>query len=295
MRLPGQIPCRCPSWRLNSGRWSSKGRFYRKSDSRYLKRWECRFCRYTFSEATFHPCFGQKKRRVNEPLKRLLCSGVSLRRAALLVGVHQITVARKLRFLAAQARRNQRLIWEDFLKSEAPFDEVYFDEMETFEHTKLKPVSIAIAVSPNRKILGAYVASMPAKGLLAKKSVDKYGKRPDRRPAALSALFRSLKKVVKKDAHFKSDQNPHYPSRLFRHFPQATHTTTKGLRGCIVGQGELKATSWDPLFKFNHTAAMYRANLNRLFRRTWCTTKTLSGLKDHLALYIDFHNQLLTS
>ena len=290
-----EIPGRCSNWRLISERWRSKGRFHRQSDSRYLRRFECRFCRYSFSEATFHPCFGQKKRRVNEPLRRLYCSGVSQRRAGLLLGIHQKTVARKIRFLAAEARRHQRLFRKDLESSGAVFREVYFDEMETFEHSKLKPLSVAIAVSPERKILGAYVASMPAKGLLAKKSVDKYGKRPDRRYWAMSGLLRSLKGIVANDALFKSDQNPHYPSCLHRHFCNATHITTKGLRGCVVGQGELKATSFDPLFSFNHAAAMFRANLNRLFRKTWCTTKTTQGLKDHLALYIDFHNQSLTA
>ena len=68
---------------------------------------------------------------------------------------------------------------------------------------------------------------------------------------------------------------------------------TKGRRGCVVGQGELKAIGFDPIFAFNHTAAMLRANMNRLFRRTWCTTKTIRGLEDHLALYVKYHNEEL--
>ena len=225
---------------------------------------------------------------------RLLNSGVSQRRAALVLGINKVTVVRKFRFLAEQSRLNQRSLLEEFIQSGQKVVEVYFDDVETFEHSKLKPVSITMAVSAQRKILGAFVASSPAKGLLAKKSVDKYGKRPDHRPKALSGLLRSLKRFVAPNAIFKSDQNPHYPAKLYRHFPEATHITTKGIRGCVVGQGELKATSWDPLFAFNHTAAMLRANLNRLVRRTWCTTKNLQGLKDHLAIYIDFHNQVLT-
>lgn len=43
--------------------------------------------------------------------------------------------------------------------------------METFEHTKMKPLSITIAVIKQRRlVLGAEVSSMPAKGLLARKS-----------------------------------------------------------------------------------------------------------------------------
>jgi hypothetical protein len=38
---------------------------------------------------------------------------------------------------------------------------------------------------------------------------------------------------------------------------------------------------------------MLRANINRLFRRTWCTTKKMACLEQHVAIYMDFHNTLL--
>ena len=61
----------------------------------------------------------------------------------------------------------------------------------------------------------------------------------------------------------------------------------------MTGQGELKKLRFDPLFALNHTCAMLRANINRLFRRTWCTTKKKECLEDHLAVYMDFHNRVL--
>jgi len=38
---------------------------------------------------------------------------------------------------------------------------------------------------------------------------------------------------------------------------------------------------------------MLRANVNRLIRRTWCTTKRIDRLVDHLTIYADYHNRLL--
>jgi hypothetical protein len=61
----------------------------------------------------------------------------------------------------------------------------------------------------------------------------------------------------------------------------------------VVGQGELKKVGRDPLFSLNHTCAMLRANLNRLFRRTWCTTKRIDRLEAHLWIYVRFHNEVL--
>jgi hypothetical protein len=57
-----------------------------------------------------------------------------------------------------------------------------FDDMETFEHTKLKPLSVTLAVQyQTRRILGFQVSQMPAKGLLAQKAFEKYGYREDKR------------------------------------------------------------------------------------------------------------------
>ena len=55
----------------------------------------------------------------------------------------------------------------------------------------------------------------------------------------------------------------------------------------------MKQLRFDPLFSLNHTCAMLRANINRLFRRTWCTTKRKDRLEQHLAVYMDFHNRIL--
>jgi hypothetical protein len=151
-----------------------------------------------------------------------------------------------------------------------------------------------VVTKGTRKIIAYDVAQMPAKGLLAKLAYQKYGKRADHRRKVLRKLFKELKEVTHESALFESDKNPRYPALLKEHFPLAQHLTTKGQRGCVAGQGELKKIGFDPLFSLNHTAAMFRANINRLFRRTWCTTKRPDRLKDHLALYVQYHNHVLT-
>ena len=236
-------------------------------------------------------CYRQKKRKLNHQIALLLNSGVSQRRAALILGINRKTVVRKFRFLASQARLEHKR----FQRSIHALTSIQFDDLETSEHSKCKPLSVALAVEPiSRKILSFQVSQMPAKGHLAKVALHKYGLRKDKRPKGWNALFRELKPMAKEDCHFLSDQNPHYEAHLKRQFPRAEHHKVKGGRGCIAGQGELKKLHFDPLFSLNHACAMLRANLNRLVRRTWCTTKTKQGLKDHLALYVAFHNRCLT-
>jgi transposase-like protein len=268
------------------------GSFVRKSDQRIIQRYICNHCRHVFSDATFQECYRQKKRRINPRVLELLCSGVSQRRSAKLLKVTRVTIARKLIFLANKVRR---INLEDFQKIEI-VREFQFDDLETIEHSKCKPLSVTMAVEKStRRILGFEVSSMPAKGHLAKIARKKYGNRPDHRAQGREKLFTHLKPKVHAIALIESDQSPHYPESVKRHFPEANHQTTLGGRGAIAGQGELKKLKFDPLFTLNHTFAMLRANINRLFRKTWCTTKVPLRLKDHIELYVYYHNNVLLS
>ncbi len=269
------------------------GAYFRKSDSRWIQRFYCRICSCYFSKATWSDRYYQKARRINEPLKKLLVSGVSQRRAAKLLGVSRKTVARRFHFLAEQARTQHKQGLNHYQKNPVKF--LQFDDLETSIHTKCKPVSVALAVDPKqRKILSFHVSQMPAKGHLAKISLRKYGPRKDERPQGWTCLMEDLKPLVTQTAEFKSDDNPHYPRYVKSNHPRVTHVTTPGGRGAITGQAELKKLKFDPLFSLNHTCAMLRANLNRLFRKTWCTSKTMRGLVDHLSLYAAYHNNELT-
>jgi len=270
-----------------------KGFFFRKSDSRKIRRFLCQNCKTQFSAASLSPKRYQKVRRINPALRKLLVSGVSQRRAAILLNVNRKTVVRRFRFLAMEAKRDQDL----YLKSlhGVSLKEIQFDDLETSEQTKCKPLSVALAVEPrSRKILGFQVSQMPAKGRLAKIAIRKYGYRKDERAKGWDQLLKDLKPLVDTRAVFTSDENPHYPRFLFKHHPDCSHIKVPGGRGAITGQGELKKKKFDPIFSLNHTCAMMRANLNRLFRRTWCTTKRREDLIHHLFLYMSYHNRVLT-
>ena len=269
-----------------------KGAFYRRSDRRRITRYFCKQCKTHFSSATHHPDFRQKRREINEKIKLLQCSGVSQRRLALILNANRKTVVKKFRLLAERARVEHATWLSQF--HDDKITQVQFDDLETSEHTKCKPLSVTLAVREDtREILAFQVSRMPAKGHLSRVSVQKYGYRRDERPENWKIFFKSLIPILSQTTHFKSDENPHYPKALKTYFPSAVHETFPGARGAVAGQGELKKLRFDPLFSLNHTCAMLRANLNRLFRRTWCTTKTVQGLIDHLSLYVVFHNQAL--
>lgn len=265
------------------------GFFYRTSDSRWIQRFQCRSCKFTCSRATFSRWFRHKKRKHNECLRKHFASAGTIRRAARSLCLNRKTVERKLMILGFEAEAKLRM--ENFLHPKCRVIE--FDDLETFEHTKCKPVSITLAVqSRTRRILGLEVSTFPAKGLLVEKA-KKYGKRRDGRAKAREKLFLGIKELMLEDALIKSDSNPHYPSAVKRFLPNARHKTYQSRKSSLGGQGELKKTVFDPLFSLNHTCAMFRANVSRLVRRTWCTTKRLDRLRAHLMIYADYHNEHL--
>jgi transposase-like protein len=266
------------------------GSFVRKSDNSRQRRFLCKPCGKSFSSATHLACFGQKKRHLNPQIFQLLASGTSQRRLALLLRTNRKTIVRKFIFLGLHAHH----LFVQHREQCPPCSEVEFDDLETFEHTKLKPLSVTMMVeSGGRRIIGFRVARMSAKGLLAKKALKKYGPRKDERWRQRERLFNEVKPFVALNALIKSDESPHYTEPVRRHFPNSVHRQYKGQRGCVTGQGELKAVGFDPLFSLNHSFAMLRANINRLFRRTWNTTKRPERLALHIAIYAVYHNLVL--
>lgn len=262
------------------------GFFRRKCDGARLIRYLCS-CKKSFSTATFDACFKQRKRHLNFVIAEHLASSNSQRRTAKLLRINKNTVSKKFHFLGPFAYKTLHQLNSEHPKAEI----IEFDDQETFEHTKLKPLSITLAVQhKSRRVLGFSISEMTAKGKLAAYSRKKYGYRVDKRHLGRRELFKSLKSLVLEKAVIKSDQNPHYPETLKRFFPNARHETFKGQRGSTTGQGELKKVRWDPLFSLNHTCAKIRADVNRMFRKTWCTTKKKEFLGMHLALFAVYHN-----
>lgn len=282
----------CPKCEATNKNIIKSGHFKRSSDSKKIQRFKCKSCGAYFSTATFSSCYNQKKRRLNPILRNSLCSSMSMRRFAKVYNVSRTTVKRKLEFLADQARLNQRK-WLDsrFRK----FTEVQLDDLETFELTKCKPITVTVFVEEKtRKIIDFSLAPIGAKGPLAKISRAKYGKRRNESQKKRNELFKRVIPYIHPQARITSDEHMSYPPLVRKYFPKAEYKRFKGAKAATTGQGELKKQGFDPLFSVNHSFAMMRYGMSRLVRRTWCTTKCIKSLSDHIALYVDFHNQVLT-
>ena len=268
------------------------GTYRRSSDGKICQRFRCTSCQRTFSETHHSIDYRLRKRYINQGVFRSICSGVSQRRCAILFGVHRDAITRRLVRFGKCAEHNLQV----YRHSRIPVIHLDLDELETFEHTKCKPLTAAIAVEDKtRRILALAVGKIHAKGHLAAISRKKYGYRPCERAACLEKVFQQLKVCLAPEGVIKTDQSKAYPPFIRKYVPAWAHEATPGRRGCVVGQGELKEGRWDPLFSLNHTYAMIRDGLKRLARRSWCTTKRPRSLEYALSMYAWFHNLYLDS
>jgi transposase-like protein len=264
------------------------GFFFRADDSRRVQRYLCRRCGRHFSAATLSDTYRQKKRRINEAIRIHLVSKTGLNRTAVHVKVNPKTVARRLKFHARKARRYFKRLKVRRLGY------VQFDEMQSSIHTKCKPVAIPLAVDvKTRFILAIGVASMPAQHPLTKIALRKYGPRADDRPRAMATVLKRIQPMITRTGQIHTDAAPRYPEAIKEILPGRVHLVSKSRKGCATGQGELKKTGFDPLFSLNHTAAMKRDYCSRLLRRTWCTSKKMTSLLNHLYVCAHFHNTVM--
>lgn len=263
--------------------------FYRASESRWIQRFKCKSCGRKFSHATGTLEFGQHKRHLNREVRHLLSSKVSMRRVAYVLGINRRTIERKMHYLAKRARRRHREMLQSL---ESAVTHLQFDDQITTEHTKMKPVTISIAIDVKRRlILGAEVGRIPSSGLLAAKSRKKYGPRPSEHGRCLKRLFQQIASTVAPGALVQSDEHRLYPKFVNHYLPRVTHVRHLGGRASVAGYGELKNKTFDPLFGINHTCATFRDDLARLGRRTWCTTKKVDRLQMQTDIMIEYENE----
>jgi len=277
----------CP--RCRSKDIIKRGSFYRKITKSYHQRHSCKDCKRTFSSRTNSLTYKQKRPDINYPLFKLLTSGVTLWGSARILKVKYTSAFKKFLWLTDKAKEYHDQ--QQFLVKE-----LQFDEMESIEHTKLKPLTIALAVSEDYKILGAKVGTIPAKGPLSEIAYKKYGPRQNESTTKIKELLSELKpKLQSPPVLIKSDKKPSYSTivkEIFNDTPYEQYLSrgNKEKKREMKYQKQEKAI-FDPLFALNQRCAKLRADIKRLTRRSWCTTKKKEHLERHLILYIAHNNQ----
>jgi transposase-like protein len=276
----------CPNHKPSQSDWyMNYGYFTPKTTGKKTQRYRCKHpaCGKVFSSHTGKPNSGQKKPSINSPLFKLLVSGVSLRRAAIILNVDYNTVLYHFEYLAKRAKEHH----ENFLLSfETSF--VQMDELETFLRARARALSVPMVVRfKTGDILGFAVAQKPANGKLASVGAKLYNWTLDQRPSKIKKMLTDIQHCFKPGITIRTDSKGAYKTWINSAVPHANVQQVISTKALPPGTPK----PYDELFAINNTFARMRHDMNRLGRKTWSTTKTIKGLENHIWLYVAWNNK----
>lgn len=278
--------------------------FYRKKGYRKPQHnhqpvpvYQCKACGRKFSATQIKPIRGQHRPDLNAEVFKLAVSGVSMRRMGVLLGCSKRTVQRKIEHLAQEAKKHHAAFLANPANRTAY---VMMDELETFLHARYKQLSVPVVVRVKTgQILAFEVCRIPSTMTLGGAGVNPLppGGTPwvhDDRPKRVVAVFKAIKPVLKAQATLATDGYSSYPKWIQAAGLKVVHQVHQSPKETTLGRAKKRADGEprerDPLFAINVIHAKMRNDLARLGRKTWTTTKTVAGLRNHLWLYVAWVN-----
>lgn len=256
--------------------YNKKGWLKNKKENKKIRQYQCKSCKARFSVNSIKDTKWQKKPDLNQKIMDLYCEGNTLRGIARILYTDYRTVVRKWRFMAGKARV-KHLTTLEF--GEIVTKYIQFDQMETFEHTKEKPLGIALSIRPKTgQILSAKVCRIPIRALTISKEKSKaYNKKTDRREAFYKMLSET-KQCLDQGYSVLSCDGEHQVVKMAKLM-------------CPESLIESHVQDYAGMWRLNHTCAKLRHHLSRLTRKTWATTKDRKFLQMHLDLFIAYQNK----
>lgn len=289
------------------------GKVYLKADRKDVQRYKCKTCNITFINVEALERHKKEKRySLRKQVQELYCIGTTLRDIAKALGVSRTTVADKLNECSIDS--HTRLISLDFkfINHQFGFKNpiIVFDELETYEHTKLKPISVGVAYDfRNNKIIMMKTASFKARGryaMLFMKDPIKLAyynrvkaERIDNRQEMILESFKIIKGYLEgcdvkptiitdgKRAYLTAikevfgDDGCHHQVVITKDLKSLKKQTYKGARMALPSAK----------FSFESLLGTMRAKLSRLSRATFIHTKDINWLQKTLYVYADFWNK----
>ena len=255
-----------------SNKLRKKGKYMTQTG--LIQRYQCKACLKTQSCRTGSESYRLRKRRLAKRIEELYCERMSLRGIARVLKISRSTV--NTYFLrAAKRARTENLRALDKRKIVSTY--VQFDALETFEHSKQKPLGVWLSVrAKTGQLISAKVFKTDIRALSVSKAVmEAWNRQSDKENALVECLLETRK------AHNR------------------VHTTV----GCDGERGALKTARKVHMApnvnvvelgqnkKIDLSIRKLRNDISRLSRKSLSSTKKAERLQNHLDLYINYHNR----
>ena len=238
------------------------------------QRYQCKACLKTFTKRTGSLNYRHRVQHLREKIKEMYCEGMSLRAIGRVLKIHRITVEKYFLECSQISREcNLKKLSQGGIKTTY----VQFDELETFERTKKRPLGVEVSVrAKTGEIISTKVCRIPVKALaVSKKYIEKWNSNINRENAITDMLLET-EKAMNKDYAMVACDNATQPVRIAKDFfgDHRVQVYNSGAENKRIDLAFLKM----------------RQDISRLRRRTLATTKRADRLQNHLDLYTDYHN-----
>ena len=249
---------------------------YLKTKRGKTQRYQCKSCKKYFTKRNKSVNYRHRKQHLREMITKLYCERMSLRGIARTLGLDRKTVVRYFRENTEQAREanKARIKKKGLVTSYAQFD-----QLETYEHTKRRPVGVQLSIRHKTgEIISAKVGYIPVRGLTVSKRYLQWWNERVRADddSHLKAMLKDTKKAL----------NP-TGSTLTCDWDRGQINTLE--RNCKEPWIAIQPSKQEHK-KINRLFRRMRHDISRLGRKTLSTTKSLAELQNHLDLYTDYHN-----
>lgn len=281
----------CPdNQKANGGAIIRKGSYKRNGVK--TQRFQCKTCKQTFSTHTDNP---QNKLHNHEILKDIFeryTNGYSVSNLSQDLKLDKKTILKCIKFIGTQCRLyHYELLNTGFLST----DKIFFDEMESYIHSKVYPVSIGLAVDVQySKIIDIATAEIKLKGALKKKVKkdlngnlpDKILLRPNNSPMMLDGLMKNIKKAIRPNGFIYSDKKKTYKFLVNKYLDKSiTYQPEKSRTSITDSSIPLE------LGRFSSVCNHIRNHTSRMGRRSFITSKKKIMLDQHLFMVIARYNE----
>lgn len=236
--------------------------------------YQCKDCNKKFTKRTGTINYRKRKQHLRDEITRKYCERMSLRGIARTSNASYPTIVKYFREnseLARQANK-KRIATKDLVTSY-----VEFDQLETYEHTRKKPVGIQISIRHKTgEIISAKAGYIPVRALSVSKSYSTEWNRQAQNSTHILKMLNETKKALNRKGSLVSCDKDRKQGKVVKELYTDPFIT--------IQPNSKEHKKIDRVFR------RMRQDISRLSRRTLSTTKDIRQLQNHLDLYTDYNN-----
>ena len=237
-------------------------------------RYKCKDCSKTFTKRTGTINYRKRKQHLRDDITKKYCERMSLRGIARISNASYPTVVKYFRENAQLAKQANK---KRLAKKEIVTSYVQFDQLETYEHTKKKPVGIQISIRHKTgEIISAKAGYIPIRALSISRAYSEAWNEKARYSTHIIKMLNETREALNRNsATVTCDQDRGQVNTLKELYKDPFITL---------------APSSQENKKIDRVFRRMRQDISRLGRKTLSTTKKIKQLQNHLDLYIQYNN-----